>query len=135
MKDISSDIEYKGNTYKLVFNLNVMETIQDEYGSLDAWGDLLDGTAAADSKTGQKGEVNVKAVKFGLMAMINEGIDMKNEEEGTDIKPFTAKQIGRMLTEVGLGQAVDLVNSTVVESTQSGDDRKNESSKTKSTQS
>lgn len=122
MKEISGDIEYKGKAYKLIFNLNVMEQIQDEFGSLDKWGELTDGAT---------GEVNVKAVKFGFMAMINEGIDIQNEEEGTDTKPFTLRQIGRMLTEIGIAQATQKVNETVIASTESGDDRKNESSKTK----
>ena len=122
MKEISGDIEYKGKAYKLVFNLNVMEQIQDEFGSLDKWGELTDGAT---------GEVNVKAVKFGFMAMLNEGIDIQNEEEGTDTKPFTLRQVGRMLTEIGIAQATQKVNETVIASTESGDDRKNESSKTK----
>lgn len=123
MKEISGDIEYKGKTYKLIFNLNVMEQIQEEFGSLDKWGELTDGAS---------GEVDVKAVKFGFMAMINEGIDILNDEKGEEVeKPFTLKQIGRMLTEIGIAQATQKVNETVVASTESGEDRKNESSKTK----
>lgn len=123
MKEISGDIEYKGKVYKLIFNLNVMEQIQEEFGSLDAWGELTDGS---------KGEVNVKAIKFGFMSMINEGIDILNEERGAEIeKPFTLKQIGRMLTEIGVAQVTEKINETVIASTESGDDRKNESSKTK----
>ena len=30
MKEISKTLEYKGKEYKLVFNLNVMEVIQDK---------------------------------------------------------------------------------------------------------
>ena len=32
MKDFGGKIQYKGEEYGLVFNLNVMETIQEEYG-------------------------------------------------------------------------------------------------------
>ena len=45
MQDVKSNFEVDGVTYPLVFNLNVMELIQQEYGSLDAWGDLTDGEA------------------------------------------------------------------------------------------
>ena len=31
MRQVSKKITYKGKDYKLVFNLNVMEVIQDEY--------------------------------------------------------------------------------------------------------
>lgn len=111
MKDISGKIEYKGIVYKLVFNLNVMELIQEEYGTIEKWGEITDGTAT--------GESNAKAVKFGFMAMLNEGIDIANEENGTDIKPFTLKQVGRMITEIGLENTTAVLNKTVVDSTKS----------------
>lgn len=110
MKDISGSIQYKGRDYKLAFNLNVMEAIQEEYGSLTAWGDLTDGSA---------GEPNAKAVIFGFTQMINEGIDICNEENGTDDKPLTVKQVGRMITEYGLLEATKTMNQTVIDSTQS----------------
>lgn len=112
MKDISGKIQYKDKEYKLVFNLNVMEKIQDEYGSIEKWGDLTDG---------KNGEPNAKAVIFGFTEMLNEGIDIENEENGTDIKPLTLKQVGRMITEIGIAKATATLNDTVVESTQSNE--------------
>ena len=108
------EIEYKGQKYSLVFNLNVMEVIQEEYGTIGKWGELTDGT---------NGEVNAKAVIFGLTEMLNEGLDIYNEENGTNLKPFTKKQVGRILTEIGLQEATKKLNDTVVESTKS--DEKN----------
>jgi hypothetical protein len=110
MKDFNGEIQYKGKAYKLVFNLNVMENIQEKYGSLEKWGNLTDG---------QDGEPNAKAVIFGFTEMLNEGIDIENEENGTDIKPLTLKQVGRMITEIGLANATAQLNDTVVKSTQS----------------
>lgn len=109
-------IEYKGQKYELVFNLNVMQEIQEEYKTIDKWGELTDGS---------KGEPNAKAIIFGLTAMINEGIDISNEENGTNIKPLTLKQTGRLLSEVGLVEATEKLNKTVIESTE-GDKSKNE---------
>lgn len=108
MKDINGTIQYKEKEYKLVFNLNVMEVIQDKYGSLAEWGNLTDG---------ENGEPNAKAVIFGITAMLNEGIDIENEENGTNIKPFTSKQVGRMLTEFGMAKATSTMNETVIAST------------------
>ena len=47
-------LQYKNKTYKLVFNLNVMEAIQEEYGSVDKWGSLTDGqgNGEPDAKAG-----------------------------------------------------------------------------------
>lgn len=117
MKDAKGKIEFKGKEYGLVFNLNVMESIQEEYGTVEKWGELTDGSAKSKSK----GEPNAKAVIFGFREMINEAIDIENEENGTDIKPFSLKQVGRLLTEIGLENATKALNQTVVDSTQSAE--------------
>jgi len=114
MKEMKSEIIYKERKYSLVFNFNVMEEIQDEYESLEKWGNLTDG---------KKGEPNAKAIIFGLTAMLNEGIEIDNEENGTDLKPFTHKQVGRILTELGIKEATNKLNQVVIESTKS--DEKN----------
>ncbi len=110
MNDVSKSIEYKGHKYKLVFNLNVMEEIQEEYGTVAKWGELTDGAS---------GEPNAKAVIFGLAAMLNEGIDIDNEEKGEETKPLTLKQVGRMITEIGLETSTQKLNDVIIESTQS----------------
>lgn len=112
MKDINGKIQYKDKEYTLVFNLNVMESIQEKYGTIEEWGALTDGSK-------KSGEPDAKAVIFGFREMVNEGIDIENEENGTDIKPLTLKQVGRMITEFGLKEATAVLNDTVVDSTQS----------------
>lgn len=114
MKNTYQTIEYKGKKYKLVFDMNVMEGIQEKYGSIEKWGELTDGS---------KGEPNAKAIKFGFTAMLNEGIDIDNEENGTKEKLLTLKQVGRMITEIGFTNSAEALNKTVVESTKS--DEKN----------
>ena len=109
MKDVNGKIQYKGQEYTLVFNLNVMETIQEKYGTVDKWAELTDGSGT--------NEPNAKAVIFGFAAMINEGIDIENDENGTDIKFLTLKQVGRLITDVGLAEATATLNDTVINST------------------
>lgn len=108
MKDIQGSFEVDGVTYPLVFNLNVMQEIQDEYGTLEKWGDLTDGSA---------GEPNARAVIFGFTSMINEGIDIENENSNGDRKALTRRQVGRIITNYGLLEATKVMNDTVVEST------------------
>jgi hypothetical protein len=138
MKDVDGKIQYRGRAYRIAFNLNVMEAIQNEYGSVEAWGKLTDGTEYAKreyiKQTGSEdgwddlkekdrkkyeGEPDAKAVIFGFTEMINEGIDIDNEENGTNEKPLTLKQVGRMITEIGLGSATSVMNKTVVDSAKS----------------
>ena len=135
MKDFNGEIQYKGKSYKLVFNLNVMEAIQEEYGTIDNWGALTDGTAYAKAEYEKQnheipwedlsdedrskftGEPDAKAVIYGFTQMINEGIDIDNEENGTDDKPLSLKQVGRIITEIGLANATNTLNETVIAST------------------
>lgn len=114
MKDAMQTIEYRGKTYKLAFDLNVMEAIQDEYGSIEAWGKLTEP---------EDGEPNVKALVFGVTEMINEGIDISNDEDGTDEKPLTHRKVARILTEVGLESVTEKMQKSVIDST--ADDSKN----------
>ena len=115
IKEVSSKLIYRDKEYKLVFNLNVMEKIQDEYKTLDNWGALTDGSES---------EVNIKALVFGITEMINEAIDIDNDDNNTN-EPFVShKKVGRMLTEIGIEKAAQNMNNLVVESTK--DDSKNE---------
>ena len=113
-----SFIDYKGEKYELVFNLNVMEEIQDNYGSVEAWGELVEAEE----------EPKAKDIKYGFTAMLNEGIDIYNEEHADDEdfkeRPFfTEKRVGRIISEIGLYEAAKTLNKTVIDSTKS--DEKN----------
>ena len=114
MKDVKGEISYNGKTYPYIFNLNVMEAIQEEYGTIDEWGRLTDGA---------NGEPNAKALIFGYTVMINEGIDIRNEEQGTNEPPLTNKQVGRIVWSVGLEKATESMNKVIIDSTKS--DEKN----------
>lgn len=114
MKDTNGEIKYKDKTYKLAFNLNVMEKIQDQYGTIDKWAELT---------SGKEQEVNVKALKFGFAEMLNEALEIEADEKGEEFTPITEKQVGRMLTEIGLDKMQETLQQTVVESTKS--DEKN----------
>lgn len=118
MKENYGKLEYEGKTYLLAFTLNVMEAIQEEYGSVEKWGQLCE--------DGNGAEPNAKAIKFGFTEMINEGIDILNEKHGTNTAPMTSRQVGRLITDVGLGNAANALRNTVSESTDTGEDGKNE---------
>jgi hypothetical protein len=114
MNDYKFEFEVDGKKYNLVFNLNVMEAIQEEYKTIEEWGSLTDGT---------KGEVNAKALIFGLTEMINEGLDIENETAEVKRPPLARKQVGRLVTKMGLDKTAEHLNTAIVESTKS--DEKN----------
>ena len=117
MKNARVYIETEKKKIPLVFNLNVMEEIQEKYGTLEKWGEVTAGG----------GEPKVKDLKAGIMTMMNEAIDIENEENGTDEKPLSEKQVGRIMTEVGIKAIVEKVQEITIASTKSGDNEgKNE---------
>lgn len=149
MKDVRKEIEHNDVIYPLVFNLNVMEQIQLQYGSVEKWGDLTDGTfygkqeyekkngedswelLTEDEKIAKRGEPDAQAIIFGFKEMINEGLDMDNEilvAKGENPRPeLTLKQAGRLITAIGLDFATKKLQETVVESQKvEGIDSKNE---------
>ena len=116
MKNNEIFIEYKGQKYNIVFDMNVIEALQIKYGSFNKWSDLIQPT-----KKGQ--ECNIEALKFGFCEAINEGIDIANED-GADIKPLTLKQVGRIITDIGLQEVNKKVQDAVIEGSKS--EEKNE---------
>ena len=109
MKTLTKQIIYKNKVYDIVFNLNVMEEIQEKYGSLDKWAKL--------TSSNKGSEPNAKAVIFGFTAMINEGLEISNETNNENNSLLTEKQVGRMITDIGLKESTSKLQETVIEST------------------
>ncbi len=116
MLDKINHIKVNETEYPLVFNLNVMEKIQDKYESIEAWGDLTDG---------KEREIDVKALKFGITEMINEGIDIENETAEIKREFLSEKQVGRITTEFGIEKMAQNAQNTVIESTKNDNEPKN----------
>ena len=110
IKDYKFNLEIDNKEYGLMFNLNVMQEIQEEYKTLEKWGELTDG---------KSGEVNVKALIFGLTCMMNEAIEIKNDEEGLNDPLLTQKQVGRLITKAGIEKSANKLNEAIVESIKS----------------
>ncbi len=116
MIDKVNYLETKTEKYPLVFTLNVMESIQEKYGTIEAWSNLIQ----------REGEPDIKALKFFITEAINEGLEIENEKTGEKKKLITAKQAGRILTEVGLSGTANKIMTTISESIQTDDTSKNE---------
>ena len=117
MKDKVGYIEVGDKKYPLCFNLNVLEDIQDEYGSLSQWGNVVENK--------DNGEPRIKDLKKGLLLMINEEIDMENESKNEKSPVLNSKQVGRIITTVGFDKIVEIIKNISVDSTQT-ENAKNE---------
>lgn len=126
MKDYLFKIDVDGKEYPFVFNLNVMEAIQGEYGTLDEWQKRTEQGAPVDESKpdGERtGESDAKALVYGFTQMVNEALDMQADEAGETFKPLTTKQVARILSKYGLGKAFGDMKNAMIESTKS--DEKN----------
>lgn len=124
MKDYKLPLEVDGKQYTLMFDLNVMQAIQNEYGSIKAWGDKVE-----DSEDG----MDAKAVIFGFREMINEGIDADNEgKAAADQQPeLSLRAVGRLVTNLGISDAAGKIQQLVVQSTKDDHPKNASSTKTK----
>lgn len=108
MKDYKVNFQVEDKEYSAVFNLNVMEQIQEQYGSVKKWGELTDA---------KSGEPNAKAIIFGFWAMINEAIDIENDERAEKQPTVSLKQVGRIISRAGLERSAVTLNKAVIEAT------------------
>ena len=108
MKDYKVIFKVEDKEYSAIFNLNVMEQIQDEYGTVKKWGELTDG---------KTGEANAKAIIFGFWAMINEAIDIGNEDRAEKLPQLSLKQVGRIVSRAGLENSAKTLNDAVIQAT------------------
>ena len=111
MKENEIFIEYKGQKYNIVFDINVVEALQNKYGSFNKWSDLIQPTDGTES--------NMEALKFGFCEAINEGIDIANEDREEKLDFLTLKQVGRIITDIGLKTVNEKIQDAVIESAKS----------------
>lgn len=113
MLDKTNYLETNEEKFPMVFSLNVMESIQDKYGTIEKWAGLIQ----------RDGEPDIKALKFFMTEAINEGIEIENEKSGEKRKSVTQKQVGRILTEIGLSGTANKIMKTISESIETNDEK------------
>ena len=115
MVDKINYLETKTEKYPLVFTLNVMEAIQEKYGTIEAWSNLIQ----------RDGEPDIKALKFFITKAINEGLEIEAERTGEKRKAITSKKAGRILTEIGLSGTASKIMATISDSVEMDEVGKN----------
>lgn len=121
MKEKIIYLETGNEKYPLAFNVNVMEEIQNEYGSISRWGSIVENKDSAES------EPKIKDLKVGMLFMVNEGIEIENEKSETKRELLNSKQLGRLLSKIGLKEVIEKIKEVSINSTTVEDDNlKNE---------
>ena len=106
MIDKITYLETDSEKFPLAFTLNIMEALQDEYGTLSEWSELI---------RNQK-EPNIKALKFFITEAINEGIDIENEKSDEKRASISSAKAGRIITEIGLKKVANTITKMITES-------------------
>lgn len=94
-----SYMKFSGERYPYIIDLNVLEAIQDKFGSISEFERKVVGVEKVLDKNGQElleangspkmriVEPNMAAINFILPEMINEGLAIEAEREGKEYKP------------------------------------------------
>jgi hypothetical protein len=115
MLEKRKDLVVGDKAYPVAFNLNVMEQLQKKYNGIQKWTELLFG----------KGEPDLDVLINTFNEMINEGIEIKNEETGSEMKLVTHRQVGRIMTVLGVDKSTKCVLDMATESSPEVDETKN----------
>lgn len=142
MLDTLGHIKVGDVEYPIAFTLNVMAAIQEKYGSMKAWGEILQPARPTSSPAGTikaatgdvskelpetaaapfvDNEPRIKDLIWTFTQFINEGIDIENEEAEVKRQPLTEKQVGRLISSVGIKEITAIVQNLTVESTKTDD--------------
>jgi hypothetical protein len=97
-------IETESEKYPVVCTINVLEAIQNEYESIEKWQEELSGNK------------NIKHIIWTFCEFINEGIDILNDRKEEKMMPISHKKTGRIITEIGLAKALDIIRDIVSDS-------------------
>lgn len=100
-------LETTEKSYPMMLTLNVIEDIQETFGSLENW---------ENEVMPKDGEPNIKSFKKTIAFMINEGIDFENEEKNKKEPFVTEKKVGRIITAVGFGKTNEIFAQLVRDS-------------------
>jgi hypothetical protein len=95
-------LEIDDKKYPFFCGFNVLEELQDRYGSIDKWDKKISG-----KEEGSNGEISVTDLKIALTLMLNEGADIKETET------LTEKEVGRLIGNYGLQKSYVFVQEQV----------------------
>ena len=105
MRDVFKHFKIGEIEYPFCFNINVVEKLQEEYGSITKWNECLQS---------EKGSEQIKALKCMMSESINEGIDMENIERNENRPFISLKETGRIIS--GLDDATLFAKTAIAES-------------------
>ena len=113
---MGNDIRYlktKNETYPFTYSLNVMEALQNEFGSFNEWSDMVEPKDGSEPK--------IKALLFFFKEAINEGIDIENENSDQPRKFVNERKVGRIITELGVKTVLEQLKGTVIDAGSNND--------------
>ena len=119
MLEIKKYIETKEDKYPVIFSFNVLEEIQNKYESFDNWSHIIEGEELIGTEW-EKKEPKISDINYFIKIAINEGIDLENEKTNGNRPFITDKQVGRLISEVGVQAISKIIREVIQTSTLGG---------------
>ncbi len=113
-------MELGDKLYPIKCDLAVLEAVQEEFGKLSDFELSLSGAIPTGKKDNKgkrlyrQGEPSMKAVRFVLPLMINEGIDLENQLEGKKREHVTEKILRAELTVMNVFDLADQLHQEFI---------------------
>jgi len=136
MVDKKSSVTVDGVEYPMAFNANVIEIIQEKYGDIPSWSDVIEPPPIIDETTGEKKQVEPKMndLIWTFREIINEGIDINNDEKKENRDFLTHKQVGRIIGKKGFQEVANVIKNIVLQSSPDASDASGEEKNAMTTQ-
>ncbi len=108
-------VEINGVDYPFIYSLNVMSAVQKKYGSMDKWSKIVEPKPIKNKKGEMiQPEPDLEALIFFFTEAFNEGIEIENETKGNARQLLSQKQVGRLVTTLGLKEANQKLKEAVI---------------------
>lgn len=98
LKPVGEELELDGRKYNLIFNVNVIDQLQETYDMA-----IVDILNSMFPKNGDEKEVKMnsyKKVAYIAQVLINENIKLHNKENEEKWEPITCEYIAEMLDNI-----------------------------------
>jgi hypothetical protein len=99
-------IEHEGIKYPLIIDLNAMEDFQKSFFAET-------GKSITESESFENFGLTAGILQF--QAALNEGIDYENQKKGTNRKPVSKREAGRIMSEIGMEKVSSVISELTKE--------------------
>lgn len=111
MREKLAYIELSGEKLPIKCDLVVLEAAQEEYGTVNEFERKLLGIKFDENKKKVQTEPSFKTIRFALVQMVNEGIDVENALNGEKKKHLSEAELVNLCTDVNVFEVANILHN------------------------